>query len=89
MQTVISLIRIKHWVKNLFIFLPAFFGGVLFKYNNLQDLLIGFFMFSLVASSIYIINDIRDLEQDKNHPEKSKRALAACLLYTSPSPRDS
>ena len=77
MQTVISLIRIKHWIKNLFIFLPAFFGGVLFKHNNLQDLLIGFFVFSLVASSIYIINDIRDLEQDKSHPEKSKRVLAA------------
>jgi len=82
MQTIFSLLRIKHWIKNFFIFLPAFFGGVLFSNNILPQLILGFFVFSLAASCIYIINDIKDVEQDKNHPKKSKRAIASGKIST-------
>jgi len=77
MISLIQLIRVKHWVKNLFIFIPAFFAGVLFDPENIVPLLIGFACFSLVASAIYVVNDYRDIEQDRNHPEKKNRPLAS------------
>jgi decaprenyl-phosphate phosphoribosyltransferase len=77
MVSIIKLIRVKHWVKNLFIFIPAFFAGVLFDPENIVPLLVGFCCFSLVASAIYVINDYRDIEQDRNHPEKKNRPLAS------------
>lgn len=76
-KTLYSLLKVNHWIKNSFIFIPAFFGGVLLNNNLVFDLIIGFFAFSLTASSIYIINDIKDIEQDRNHPTKSKRPIAS------------
>jgi len=71
----LKLLRIHHWVKNLFIFIPAFFGGVINQYAQIIDLSIGFLSFSLVASGIYIINDIKDIEEDRRHPVKQSRPL--------------
>ncbi len=73
----VKLMRIKEWVKNLFIFIPVFFGGQIFKEKNFLALFLGFLAFGLVASSIYIINDYRDREADRLHPVKCKRPLAA------------
>lgn len=73
----IKLLRAKEWIKNLFIFIPLFFGGAIFEVGKITCLLLGFLSFSLVASSIYIINDYRDIEKDRLHPVKSKRPLAA------------
>lgn len=73
----VKLMRIKEWVKNLFIFIPVFFGGQIFKEKNFGALCLGFLAFGLVASSIYIINDYRDREADRLHPVKCKRPLAA------------
>ncbi len=72
-----QLLRIKDWIKNLFLFIPLFFSGQLFNLTKLSSLIIGFFAFSFVASCIYIINDYRDIEDDRKHPEKSMRPLAA------------
>ncbi|MBS1738368.1 MAG: decaprenyl-phosphate phosphoribosyltransferase [Bacteroidetes bacterium] len=80
MKNYIKLIRPKDWAKNLFLYIPLFFGGVLFNFHALLIVFEGFICFSLVASSIYIINDYRDIEDDKKHPEKSKRVLAAGLI---------
>lgn len=77
MKEYIKLIRIKHWIKNILIFLPIFFSKNLGNVEKVIDIVIGFISFSLIASSIYIINDIRDLENDKKHPVKSKRPLAS------------
>ncbi len=77
MSSLLNLIRIKHWIKNLLILLPAFFAGNLFDGNNINDLIAGFVSFSLAASGIYIINDLKDLDFDRIHPEKRKRAIAA------------
>jgi len=71
------LIRINHWVKNLFVFVPIFFSGQLFKYNRYIDLILGFLAFSLIASAIYIFNDICDYATDKLHPKKKLRPIAA------------
>ncbi len=73
----IKLLRPKDWAKNLFIFLPVFFSGHLFNTDKHLQLLLGFFAFSFVASSIYIINDYRDIEDDKKHPVKKNRPLAS------------
>ena len=73
----LRLIRCKDWIKNLFIFIPAFFGKVIFSKSVIQDSLLGFVAFSFVASSIYILNDIRDIKFDKLHPQKSKRPIAS------------
>ncbi len=73
----IALLRPKEWVKNLFLFIPLFFAGEIFSAAKWLDLLPAFFSFCFVASTIYIINDYRDREDDRKHPEKSKRPLAA------------
>lgn len=77
MRDYIKLIRVKHWIKNILIFLPIFFSRNLGNTEKVIDIIIGFISFSLIASSIYIINDIRDLEKDKKHPVKSKRPIAS------------
>lgn len=78
MGSYIKLLRPKDWAKNLFLFIPLIFSGFenLTK-ENILALIIGFFAFSFVASSIYIINDYRDIEDDRKHPKKSKRPLAS------------
>ena len=74
MKKYLELIRIKHWIKNLLIFIPMFTAKI-FNYSNLFTLFLGWLSFSFVSSFIYIINDIRDIEKDKMHPRKKKRPI--------------
>ncbi|WP_313373437.1 decaprenyl-phosphate phosphoribosyltransferase [Chishuiella sp.] len=76
----LKLMRIHQWVKNMFVFLPLFFSGKLFEFNLLKESIIGFLIFSFIASSIYIINDYVDMEKDKKHPEKKNRPLASGII---------
>jgi decaprenyl-phosphate phosphoribosyltransferase len=71
------LLRPSHWAKNLFLLVPSFFAGALFIPSTMELLLGGFISFCFLASGIYIINDYRDIEDDRKHPQKSKRPLAA------------
>lgn len=73
---ILKLMRVKHYVKNLFIFLPIFFGLKLFHLDSLLNTFIAFVAFSFITSTIYIINDIIDLDSDKKHPKKKHRPLA-------------
>jgi len=73
----LKLLRPKHWAKNLFLFIPLFLSGQLFEFEKIFQLVLGFLSVSLIASSVYILNDYRDIESDKLHPEKCKRPLAA------------
>lgn len=73
----LKLLRPKDWAKNLFLFIPIFFSGDFFNVEKIYDLLLAFVSFSAIASSIYIINDYRDIEDDKKHPVKFKRPLAS------------
>ncbi len=75
--------RLQQWIKNFFIFAALIFSGHLFKSNDVVQTIFGFFFFSFLASSIYIINDVTDLEKDKQHPEKSKRPLPSGNLRVS------
>jgi decaprenyl-phosphate phosphoribosyltransferase len=73
----IMLLRPHHWIKNLFLFLPLFFAGEVFQLDKILSTTIGFFAFSFIASSIYILNDYMDVEADRLHPEKRNRPLAS------------
>jgi len=73
----LKLLRPSHWAKNLFLYIPLFFAGEIFNLQKVLELLIGFFAFSLIASSIYIINDYKDVEADRAHPVKCKRPIAS------------
>jgi len=73
----LKLLRPSHWAKNLFLYIPLFFAGEIFNLQKVVELLIGFIAFSLIASSIYIINDYRDVEADRIHPVKRKRPIAS------------
>jgi decaprenyl-phosphate phosphoribosyltransferase len=77
MYSIIKLIRVKQWVKNLFLFIPVFFAGNLFHTPQLLGLLLGVLAFSLAASGVYVINDYRDRELDRLHPRKKNRPLAS------------
>ena len=73
----LKLLRPKDWAKNLFLFLPLFFGREIFNISKLIPVFYGFAAFCCIASSIYIINDYRDREDDRKHPVKCKRPLAS------------
>ena len=77
MKKYIKLIRVKHWLKNALVFLPLFFSMSLFKMNLFINCLLAFFAFSFAASIVYVLNDLRDIEKDRLHPEKKKRPLAS------------
>jgi 4-hydroxybenzoate polyprenyltransferase len=76
-KQIFSLLRIKDWIKNLFVFLPAFFSGLILEPNVFKASCIAFLLFSLSASLIYIINDYVDRAQDKLHPLKKDRPIAS------------
>lgn len=76
MSNYLKLIRIKHWIKNLLIFIPMICGNVL-NYNNIYTTILGFFSFCFASSFIYVVNDIKDIEKDKLHPRKKNRPLAS------------
>lgn len=82
MKNLLSLLRIKQYVKNLFIFLPAFFGLRFFDIETLLKDTVAFISFSLIASSIYVLNDILDVESDKKHPTKKNRPIASGKIST-------
>lgn len=73
----LKLIRVKHYLKNILIFLPAIFAGIIFDGDVLFKTIIAFLSFSFTSSIVYVINDIRDVEGDRNHPVKKNRPIAS------------
>ena len=69
--------RCHHYLKNLLIFIPLFFNGSILNPLYFKYCIFGFICFSLVSSTVYIINDYKDIEKDKKHPKKSQRPLAS------------
>jgi decaprenyl-phosphate phosphoribosyltransferase len=76
-RSYLQLIRIPQWSKNLFIFLPAFFALKLLDKNVIYNLALTFIGFSLLASAVYVFNDMLDIESDKVHATKRNRPLAS------------
>lgn len=77
MKKYIELLRAKHYIKNALIFVPMFFGGLIFDENKMSDGLLGFIAFCMISSAIYVLNDLRDIEKDRKHPTKKYRPLAS------------
>ena len=76
-KSILRLTRPKQWIKNMFVFIPMFFGGELFDLHSVWLAVLTFFAFSLVASSIYCYNDIVDVDADRHHPVKCLRPIAS------------
>lgn len=76
-SSVIRLLRPYQWVKNLFVFIPVFFGGHLNDMSHMQSAFLAFIAFCLAASAIYCFNDIIDVEADRNHSDKCRRPIAS------------
>ena len=78
MRGLIKLVRPKQWVKNSFVFAPLIFAGEFLHPDSVYSTLLAAFLFCIAASTVYIVNDLKDIEKDRIHPEKcKKRPLAS------------
>lgn len=77
MKYYIKLMRPFHWVKNLLIFVPLFFNGRILSISKVWLLIVAFLAFSFIASSVYILNDVKDADKDRLHPKKRFRPIAS------------
>lgn len=77
-------LRPQQWIKNLFIFAPLIFSRNILNRPFLFKTVAAFAAFCLISSAHYIFNDLRDLEEDRRHPVKSKRPLASGRLRKGP-----
>ncbi|MBI5728714.1 MAG: decaprenyl-phosphate phosphoribosyltransferase [Candidatus Magasanikbacteria bacterium] len=75
MKNVISLLRPKQWVKNLFVFAALVFVREFTDIAKVKIVIMAFISWCAVASAVYIVNDIKDLPADRQHPEKRFRPL--------------
>tara|TARA_B100001173_G_C16004011_1_gene554720 strand:+ start:1095 stop:1958 length:864 start_codon:yes stop_codon:yes gene_type:complete len=80
-KNIIKLFRTEQYIKNFFIFAPLFFSFQ-FTFTNFISALLAFLLFSLMASSVYILNDIFDVKEDVLHPNKKIRPIASNLITT-------
>ena len=69
-------LRLYQWAKNLLVFVPLLTAHRL-EAGSLESAAIAFLAFSLTASAVYLLNDLLDLQDDRRHPQKRHRALAA------------
>jgi len=76
----VRLARPHQYVKNGFIWLPAFFAHKLWDVSIFWPTFWAFICFCLAASSVYVLNDLQDLEEDREHPVKKNRPLASGAL---------
>lgn len=80
----LQLARPQQYIKNGFVWLPIFFGAKLGDLRALEQTLIAFAAFCLGASGVYVLNDLKDIEEDRGHPAKKHRPLASGAI----SPRE-
>lgn len=76
-KAMIRAMRPHHWLKNGLVFIPILLNHDVFDLEAVKHGAIAFVAFSLLASAIYLLNDIIDVEADRRHPTKCKRPLAA------------
>ena len=77
MKAFLKMIRPHQYIKNLLVFFPLFFAKKITDVTLLQSAAMAFISFCFAASTIYIFNDIRDIEKDKVHPKKKFRPIAS------------
>lgn len=73
-------LRVHQWLKNILLFMPMVAAHKIGILATWQSLFLAFFSFSLCASSVYLMNDLLDLESDRTHPRKKKRPFASGVL---------
>lgn len=77
-SALIRLLRPRQWIKNGFVLAPLIFTGLFTDLLAVQHAVLALLLFCLASSAAYIVNDLRDIERDRQHPEKSlKRPLAS------------
>lgn len=72
--------RPRQWTKNAFVFVALFFDGKLLKVDSFLPTFAAFILLCLMSSAVYIMNDLADIESDRQHPVKQKRPLPAGQL---------
>ncbi|MCK4225005.1 MAG: decaprenyl-phosphate phosphoribosyltransferase [candidate division Zixibacteria bacterium] len=77
MRTIFATLRPQQWVKNFVLFAGLIFSQNLGRLDLVLETLAGFALFCLLSSSVYILNDIMDVESDRKHPLKSARPIAS------------
>ncbi|HLE89899.1 MAG TPA: decaprenyl-phosphate phosphoribosyltransferase [Anaerolineales bacterium] len=77
LKALIKAMRPRQWTKNGFVFFALIFDKQLFLLEPFLRTLEGFFLFCLISSAVYLLNDISDIEADRQHPEKKHRPLAS------------
>lgn len=77
MKRYLKLMRVHHYIKNFLVFVALACSGQLFNLEKLFSGLLAFVSFCMISSVVYIVNDIRDCEKDRNHPTKCERPIAA------------
>ncbi|MEF9963754.1 MAG: decaprenyl-phosphate phosphoribosyltransferase [Comamonas sp.] len=81
LQGLLRLMRPRQWVKNGFVLAPLVFTGSFTDLHAVLQALLAMVLFCVASSATYIVNDLRDIEQDRKHPRKSRtRPLAAGLV---------
>lgn len=80
LAALVRALRPQQWLKNTFVLAPLVFAKVIFDADRTQRAALAFAAFSMLASAIYVFNDMRDLEKDRQHPRKRRRPLAAGLV---------
>lgn len=80
LKSILKEMRLHQWIKNTFVLIPLVFDRQLFSIEPLTRTIIGFFLFCFVSSSVYLINDIMDVEADRKHPKKKSRPIASGSL---------
>ncbi len=73
-------LRPRQWIKNGFVFAALVFDGQLFALDPLLRTSIGFVLMCAASSAVYLMNDIVDLEADRQHPTKRERPIASGAL---------
>lgn len=74
---IIKLMRPKQWIKNLFVFAPLLFSYSFAESGKIEKSILTFILFSLISSTVYVMNDILDVESDRVHPKKRLRPIAS------------
>jgi decaprenyl-phosphate phosphoribosyltransferase len=72
--------RPRQWLKNVLVLTAPFAGGYIFQWQVLTAVGIAFVAFSLAASGVYLVNDVKDVEADRAHPIKRNRPIAAGVV---------
>lgn len=77
LRPLLKALRLHQWAKNVLVFVPLFAAHRWGDTALLQDAVLAFFAFGLCASSVYLLNDMLDLEADRYHPRKRERPFAS------------